>query len=357
MTQAAEATIDLSALRHNLQVVKKHAPQAKIMAVIKANAYGHGMMSVAKALEQADAFAVAHIEEAIQLREKHKQKPIVLLHGFANESELKRASALSLQCVIHDERQLSLLQAFSQKINLWLKLDTGMNRLGFSPNTIMQAYGLLKEDHKVLGLFSHFANADQVDAKSNQQQLKLFHDTSLGPGLWRSMANSAAILTQAHSHYDWVRPGIMLYGASPFSDKSAQSLGLKPVMSLSSQVIAVKDLAKGQAVGYGSRWKAKENTRIAVIGLGYGDGYPRHAADGTPVVINGESFTLAGRVSMDMICVEIGSNASVNVGDSAILWGQGGPAINTVAQFAETIPYELSCRLTSRVVFKEVDNG
>jgi len=361
MTSAAVAYIDQQALNHNLEIIKAQAAKQRIMAVIKADAYGHGLIEVAKSLQKADAFAVAHIEEAVALREAGISQSIFLLQGFANTKELETASTFGLISCLHDTFQLDLLESNPEyPVEVWIKIDTGMGRLGFIERSsrkvsavaeIVQRLG--NSQHvRLTGSMSHFAQADLPDADQttgkNTEQLRRYQQISLPDTLTRSMANTAAIFTQEDSHFDWIRPGISLYGVSPFHDKTGAELGLKPVMRLVSEVIAIKPVKKNETVGYGGRWTAPNDTHIAVIGAGYGDGYPRHAEDSTPILINDHVYPLAGRVSMDMITVDIGPTPAVKIGDKAQLWGAGNP-LETVARHAATIPYELSCRMTSRV--------
>ena len=349
----AVAEINLGAIQHNLKVVKKHAPNSKVLAMLKANAYGHGTTQIAMALNEADAFGVARLSEAVALRAAGITKPIVLLEGFFEAGELHIIANLGLDTVLHTQAQLeSFLAAdLPRSIRVWLKVDTGMNRLGIRPEEVSSAMSSLKGHTNVLGtpiLMSHFGCADEVHHPLNQQQFALFTELLEQHQGESSFANSAAILSLPDSHQDWVRPGIMLYGVSPIEATSAIDFGLMPAMTLKSSVIAVRDIKEGETVGYGATWTAKKDTRLAVIAIGYGDGYPRNARNGTPVVINNDTYYLAGRVSMDMISVEIGTQSNVKVGDEAILWGEVLP-IEYIAEHAETVPYELLCGVTGRV--------
>jgi len=359
MSRVATATISIDALKHNLSVVRKIAPQSKILAVIKAHAYGHGMLTVASALKNADAFAVAHIEEAEVLRQHHPEKSIVLLQGFTTEAELDVLISLQIEPVIHSFYQISILEKtpLPENFRVWLKVDTGMNRLGISADNIGEAWTRL---NNILGLqknicvMSHFANADDPKNPHTQEQINLFNYVTNTFEAEKSLANSAGLMGWQSSHYQWVRPGIMLYGVSPFFGQRASDFDLKPVMTLKSSIIAINEIKKAQAVGYGSYWQAEKDTQIAVIACGYGDGYPRHIANDTMVLINGEHYPIVGTVSMDMICVNLGNSHQVKVGDSVTLWGEGLP-VEEVAEKAGTIAYELLCQVTSRVEFKETN--
>lgn len=354
MRRNARAIIDLEALIHNYQLARQLAPQSKVMAVIKADAYGHGMVQVAKALSSAgaDGFAVACLVEARVLREADVKQPITIFQGFQDARQLQQMSLLNLRPVIHQAWQIDLLSQLKSKLSIWLKVNSGMGRLGLSVAEIHQHWDLLQHNPRLasIGLFSHFANADQPEHDSNQQQIELFN--SLARSLKvneTSMANSAGLMAFAESQGDWVRPGIMLYGASPFADKSADELGLKPVMQLEAPLLAINRLKQGERIGYGSLWQCPEDMPVGVVGIGYGDGYPRHASTGTPVWINGQKTQLIGRVSMDMISIDLRTIEPVNIGDSVVLWGRE-LAVDDVAGHAQTIAYELLCHLnTSRI--------
>ncbi len=350
-----DATLILSraALRHNVDRVRECAPSSRVLAMVKADAYGHGALNVAAQIgDQVDALGVAFLEEALALRDAGIRRPIVLMEGVFNAYEQAAAAAMDMALMVHQEQQLALLEQHppATPVTVWLKVNTGMHRLGFRPDEAIHAYQRLEAMPSVGRIIActHFAESDVPDSPANREQTSAFEAlVSALPALPRSMANSAAILGMPHTHHQWVRPGIMLYGSSPFADRSAESLSLKPVMTLQSRVIAVRGLNAGDAVGYGARWTADRATRIAVVAIGYGDGYPRHAANGTPVLIGGRRYPLVGRVSMDMITVDIGNDA-VSPGDTVILWGEGLPA-DEVAQMAGTISYELFCKVTARV--------
>ena len=353
----ATATIDFSALRANLARVKELAPNSQVMAVLKANAYGHGLVPIAQQLAGADAFAVARIEEALALRTGGITKPIVLLEGFFKASDIDIMLANNFQTIVHDEYQLAALEQaqLSGQIKVWLKVDTGMHRLGIEPQQFEQFYQRLKRCenvHEQLHLMTHFACADELENSYNQTQLATFTTLVSDKPAPLCLANSAAIINYPQSHGHWIRPGLMLYGVSPVQGKTSSELGLQPVMSLTSEVIAVRRVKKGEPVGYGGHWQASADTQLAVVAIGYGDGYPRHAENGTPVLINGRRYPLVGRVSMDMISVDIGAdNQSVAVGDDAIMWGAE-LGIEEIATCASTIAYELLCNITPRVTYQ-----
>ncbi len=354
MTEAT-ATIDLAALHHNFSQVKKLAPQSKVMAMIKSNAYGHGLIHIAKALKQADAFGVARLTSALHLREAGIQQPIVLMQGFLNAEQLLVISQRQLQIVVHHIEQVQLLLQLQleKPLDIWLKVDTGMGRLGFTLEQAQQHYQLLKDSDNVRAIhfMTHFASVDELQHENNNIQFsRLAAAKRILPGVW-SAAKSAAIIAFPDTHSEWIRPGIMLYGVSPIVGESSLNIDLKPVMTLTAPVISVRTLAKGEAVGYGSIWICPEEMPIAVIGIGYGDGYPRHAATGTPVLLKGTRVPLIGRVCMDMIMVDLRKiGETVKPGDRVTLWGQNLSA-EIIAVHAETIAYELLCGVTRRVKF------
>lgn len=353
MTPAAFAEIDLAALQHNLQQIKALAPHSKVMAVIKANAYGHGLIRVAKALQGVDAFAVARVDEGIWLRKANIKERIAVLEGYTCKAELEHLISNMLEPVIHSDEQLEDL-LFCQPPHdypIWLKMDTGMNRLGFKGQALPRAYQYL---HANLGkrlsihLMTHLANADNRQDPKTEQQIQLFSDTIKqlkGP---LSIANSAGILGWPAAISDWIRPGIMLYGVSPFAEQTGEQHGLQAVMSLHSRLIAVKQVAAGESVGYGGSWICEKDMRMGVVAIGYGDGYPRYARSGTPVLVNGTHAPLVGRVSMDMITVDISALPDAKPGDPITLWGPELP-VETIAAYASTIPYTLLCGITQRV--------
>jgi len=345
--------IDGSALQHNLVRVNELAPNSSVNAMIKSNGYGHGLVRTAKALNKADAFGVAFIDEALCLREAGIKQPILLMEGFLREEELAALAEHQLQPVLHHPFQLALLSQakLTRPLKVWLKFDSGMHRLGFTADEFQAAYKALNENayiEKPIGLMTHFANADDAHSDFTEKQIQFFNDVTKdfkGP---KSLSNSAGVLAWQQAHGDWVRPGIMLFGASPMLSTTAVDYDLKPAMTLCSEVIAVKHLNKGDCVGYGSTWQCPENMQVGVVAIGYGDGYPRHAKNGTPVLINNNSCKLIGRVSMDMISVDLRNAPATQVGDKVVLWGKGLP-IEKVAEAADTISYELLCKLTGRV--------
>jgi alanine racemase len=344
--------IDLSALRHNLQQVRRAAPNSGVMAAIKANGYGHGLVRVARALEQSDGFGVACLNEGLSLREAGIDAPITLLEGFFHTDELPLIVEHRLALVLHHAQQIeSLLQAAPRgPIKVWLKIDSGMHRLGVRPEEAAHWWQKLQQ-HPALepvGQMTHLADADELLRPETRAQLALFAHATAGLGGEQSIANSAGILGWPGSHADVVRPGIMLYGVSPFVGGRAVDNGLRPVMTFSSALIAVNHLKKGDAVGYGGTWVCPEDMPVGVVAVGYGDGYPRHAANGTPVLVNGERQPMVGRVSMDMITVDLRSQPDARTGDPVVLWGEGLPA-EEVAEAAGTIAYELFCGVTPRV--------
>jgi alanine racemase len=353
VSRLIRAVIDTDALRSNLKALRRCAPGARVVAVVKANAYGHGLIPAALALSEADAFGVARIDEGIALRAAGIAQPIVLLEGIFTSEELAEAAARSFDLVVHDAHQIELLEksATAQPFVLWLKIDTGMNRLGFAPGEFPAALARiarLTPAARELRLMTHLACANERNAAVTQAQLGRFREATHGLGYEVSIANSAGLFGDVPLGCQWVRPGLALYGASPFEDRTAAALGLKPVMTLMSSVIAVRRVARGESVGYGGAWQAARDSLIAIVAAGYGDGVPRSFASGTPVLINGERAPVAGRISMDMLAVDVTGLPAVQVGAPAILWGAGLP-VEEVARHALTIPYELLCSVSQRV--------
>lgn len=350
----AQAVIHLDALRHNLDRVRACAPASRVYAAIKANAYGHGALRVAQALDRADGFALASIGEALHLRENGlRQRPLMVLSARLTPADLQLCAEHGLQPVAYTSDQVAALAGYSgATLQAWIKLDTGMHRLGIEPEQARAAYTQITANSSVelAGWMTHLACADDVRNDQSQRQMETFKQ-ALGdlPGA-RSVANSAGIVAWPSSHQDVVRPGIMLYGASPMLERTAADLDLRAAMTLSAPLLSVRDIATGEPVGYGATWRASKPSRIGVIGIGYGDGYPRHLPNGTPVLINGQRAGLAGRVSMDMIAVDLSDCPNAQVGQQAILWGQDLPA-DEIARAAGTIAYELFCQITNRVVF------
>jgi len=360
MTPASYASINLSAVKHNLAKVRQFAPNSKVMAVIKANAYGHGLVRISEALGEAEALAVARTDEAIRLRKAGRMGRIVLLEGFVCEQELIELQEYDLDVVVHSAAQIDILQKYqgAKKITVWLKLDTGMNRLGFKAVEYASAYNSLlacTQVNQPVSLMTHLARADEKDSPETLAQVKLFKKTVKNYPGEKSIANSAGLIACPESLTDWVRPGIMLYGVSPFEKSEGRELGLKPVMTLHSRLIAVKKINAGESVGYAGTWKASKETLLGVVAIGYGDGYPRYAKNGTPVLVNGVRVPLVGRVSMDMITVDLSDQNKAKAGDPVTLWGEG-LAVEEIASYADTIPYTLLCGITQRVEIKNVIN-
>lgn len=355
MSSQPIAYIDLAALQHNFMRVKQLAPRSKIMSVIKANAYGHGMIEAANALQKSDAFAVARLSEGIRLRQAGITHPIVLLDGVHSVSDLHSAADNQLSLVFNNHKQISLLDEVTLATPLtfcWVMIETGMHRLGFAEADIDQVVNFLGNNANVsgaVGLMSHFANSDLVGDKRNQQQLDVLIACCQRLNLDTSMANSAAILSYPDSHGDWLRPGIMLYGSSPFESQTALELDLKPVMRLQSAITAIKTIESGDQVGYGGDWIADKTTLIGIVSIGYGDGYSRHLSNHGQVLIHDTVVNVLGRVSMDMIAIDLTHCTEVEIGDEVILWGTDTLLIDHIAKQAGTISYELLCQLTERV--------
>ena len=360
MIRLIRALVDTAALRHNLGTVRAYAPGAKVMAVVKANAYGHGLVSTALALADADSFAVARLEEGIALRSAGIRAPIVLLEGVFSAEQLAEAAHHSFELVVHDPLQLKLLEAHrgAERFVIWVKVDTGMNRLGFTPEAFRPALDRLRAltvPALELRVMTHLARADELQQPMTGMQLARFQtaliesNVATGPQrLVTSIGNSAAILGWPDAQGDWVRPGLALYGVSPFGDETAYTHGLKPVMTLETTVLTVREVKRGETVGYAGAWRAERDSIIAILAAGYGDGLPRHLTNGTPVLIGGARHELVGRVSMDMIAVDVTGAPKVTTGNKAIIWGEGLP-VEEIAAHAGTIPYELLCGVSQRV--------
>jgi alanine racemase len=348
------ATVDTSALRFNLAVVRGRAPHSRVMAVIKANAYGHGLVAVAEALHDADSFAVARVEEGLMLRGAGIRQPIVLLGGVFDREQLQVAAEADFELVVHVPEQVELLRACTppRPFVVWLKLDTGMNRLGLKGDEFDIALAELRRLPAVaqpVRLITHLACADEPWAGVTERQLDQFAAATHGQPGQRSVMNSAGLLNFPAARADWVRPGLLLYGVSPLAGSNGLDHGLEPVMTLNSRLIAVKRVARGEQVGYGGSWTAGRPTILAVAAIGYGDGYPRSLPSGSPVLVNGRRAVLAGRVSMDMIGIDVTDlDPQPRLGDPVILWGPGLP-VEELARWAGTIPYELLCGISQRV--------
>ncbi len=352
------ALVDSSAFRHNLNQARKHAPHSRVMAVIKANAYGHGLVRVARALQDADALAVARVKEGIVLRKAGITTRIVVLQGFLDRDELDAHRKFQLEPVVHSVHQLELLAScnYLNQFYIWLKLDTGMNRLGFQQADWHAVTDWLHQhQHKLAGLtwMTHLANADDVSDTTTIKQINLFREFTSDRSEAKSIANSAGILGWKQSHAEWIRPGLMLYGVSPFTDRTGSDLGLRPAMTLQSRLVSIKQLQVGDAVGYGGDWVCSRPMRLGVVAIGYGDGYPRAAQTGSLVVVNGETVPIVGRISMDMLTVDLTESPTTHEGDEVILWGEQ-LAVETLAKSSATIPYTLLCGITRRVGIVDV---
>ena len=347
------AVIDTAALRHNLGQVRRAAPASRVMAVIKANAYGHGLVPAARALAEADGFAVARLGEGLALRAAGLRNRILLLEGVFSAEQLAAAAQAQFELMVHSFEQLALLEALagSAPVTVWLKIDSGMNRLGFRLEEFAAAYARLRGNPHVQAeptLVTHLASADDRRDPRTRQQLEAFATATASLNGARSIANSAGVLAWPAARTDWVRPGLMLYGVSPFASGTGAALGLRPAMTLRTEVIAVKSVRAGETVGYGGTWTAPRETRMAVVAAGYGDGYPCNTATGAPVQIGGRRAPLIGRVSMDMITVDVTDLPTVGVGDPVVLWGSEVPVEEIAAQ-AGAIPWDLLCGVSQRV--------
>ena len=356
MSRPTKAIIDLQALRHNFDLAQSLAPSSDTIAMVKANAYGHGAVEVATALAtMAPAFGVASIDEALELRQGGISRPIMLLEGIFELDEVALAAHHNFWLMVENSRQLEAVVSanLTQQVKVWLGMDTGMHRLGFQPEEIQSAYNRLRNSRNVseeIVLASHFACADDLSNPATSQQIQQFDlYTPAGQKPPKtSLANSAAILGWPKAQRNWQRPGYMLYGNSPFSASQKNADQLRPVMSFESAVISVRSIRSGESVGYTANWAAQRDSVIATVTVGYGDGYPRQAANGTPVLINGVRCPLVGRVSMDMITVDVTDLPGAAIGDRAVLWGPELP-VNEVAIHCDTIGYELLTRMPSRV--------
>lgn len=356
MARPTSATIHIDALRHNLGQVRKLAPASRVMAVVKADGYGHGLERVARALSGADAFGVAALSDAERLRAAGLSQPIVLLSGFDAADDLPKLRELSVETVVHHAAQLRMLeQSDGDPIRCWLKVDTGMHRLGFSPEAVGEAYERLSKTKAVadgIVLMSHFASSDEFDSRQTRDQLRLFGEATAGLPGERSLANSAAVLGWPDAYGDWVRPGGALYGISVVDGKTGADFGLRPAMTLSTRLLAVNRIRKGEKVGYSATWECPEDMPVGVAAIGYGDGYPRHVPTGTPVLVNGRRAPIVGRVSMDLMTIDLRTQPEAKPGDPVVLWGEDLP-VEEIGAAAGTIGYELTCSITRRVRFVE----
>lgn len=355
--RSAAATIHLAALRANLARVRELAGGARVMAVVKADGYGHGLERVARALAAADAFGVASIADGQRLRAAGARQRIVVLSGPDAAGDLAELRRLQLDAVIHDDSQLALLAATPdpRPLRLWLKIDSGMHRLGFAPARAAEVHARLQALPGVdpaIVLMTHFANSDVFDDAQTARQITCFEAATQGLGGERSLANSAALLGWPAARGDWLRVGGLLYGMSVVAGRDAAAFGFAPAMTLTTRLVAVHRLRRGDRVGYAACWECPEDMPVGVAAIGYGDGYPRHAPSGTPVLVNGEPASVIGRVSMDLVTLDLRGAPAARVGDTVLLWGRGLP-IEAIAGCAGTIAYELSCGVTRRVRFVE----
>ena len=352
MPRPIEAVINLAAARNNLAVARRHAAGAKVFAVVKANAYGHGIERVLPAFADADGYAVVELDAALRIRASGIDKPILMLEGFFDQSELLTMAKHAFSVVVHEHSQVQRLRSATlpQPVDVFLKVNTGMNRLGFAVVEAAGVYRDLSQCASVSRLLAmtHFADAD--DTRGVDWQLRPLAELATNLGIDFCAANSAALLRYPQSVGSWVRPGIMLYGSSPFADVAARELGLQPVMTLRSRIIGVQNLKLGDRVGYGGAFVAERPTRIGVVACGYADGYPRHAPSGTPVLVNGHRSVTLGRVAMDLLCVDLTGLPDANIGTEVVLWGDG-MSIDEVAASAGTLGYELMAKVTARVPF------
>jgi alanine racemase len=353
MTRAARAFIDLAALRHNFQQVRERAPGCRVLAVVKADAYGHGAVRVATALEGADGFAVARLHEGRELRAAGVGGPVVLLSGVSSDGELAEAAELALDLVVHHDTQIAFLEraALGEPVRVWVKVDTGMHRLGLAPGEVPDTWRRVEACPSVatpLRLMTHLARADEPGDGSTADQVACFRSLEQASRAQTSLANSAGVLAWPSAHGHWVRPGIMLYGISPFVGGRGEADGLRPVMTFESRLIAVNRLRKGDAIGYGGTWTCPEDMPVGVVAVGYGDGYPRHAPAGTPLLVEGTRVPLIGRVSMDLVTVDLRPRPGAVPGAGVVLWGRGLP-VEEVAEHVGSIGYELVTRVAPRV--------
>ncbi|TZF90546.1 alanine racemase [Cognatilysobacter lacus] len=363
MARPTSATIHVDALRHNLGQVRALAPRSRVMAVVKADGYGHGLERVARALAGADAFGVAALSDAERLRAAGISQPILLLSGFDEPGDIERLRSLNVWTTVHHASQLEMLEQAppGEPVDCWLKLDSGMHRLGFAPDAFRAAHGRIMalQGHSVgqVVLMNHFASSDEFPdspshGRQTRQQLDAFRSATAGIDAPRSLANSAAVLGWPDAHDDWIRPGGALYGMSVVEGRTGADFGLRPAMTLSTRLIAVNRIRRGGRIGYAGTWECPEDMDVGVAAIGYGDGYPRAAPAGTPVLVGGHRTQVIGRVSMDLMTIDLRGVPGARVGDPVTLWGPDLP-VETIAQRAGTIGYELTCSITRRVRFIE----
>jgi len=353
MTRPARVVVDLEALRHNLSRIRFYAPDSKVLAIVKADAYGHGIPRVANTLTDVEGFGVACLEEAEELRRAGAKQKILLLEGPYSPDELTTIQDLQLDIVIHHQYQINLLNdsVMDEPVNVWLKVDSGMHRLGFAPAELGTVMVQLKNMALIapnIRLMSHLATANEPDNLMTKEQIALFSEIAGKYAGETSLANSAGVIAWRAACSDWVRPGLMLYGVSPVDNKTADEFDLKPVMSLESELISVKTLKQGEPVGYGASWHCPEDMPVGIVAAGYGDGFPRHATSGTPVLVNGKRCGLIGKSSMDMITVDLREYPDARVGDPVLIWGKDLP-IEEIAGYAGTVSYELLCGVHKRL--------
>jgi len=358
MSRPIAATLDLAAIAANVERARQYAAGAELLAVVKANAYGHGLARVLPALAGADGLALIELDAALRLRETGYSRPILLLEGFFDVRELEAIARNRIAVVVHDVEQVRMLERekIQAPIDIYLKINTGMNRLGISPALVAKACERRANLPAVASvtLMTHFARLDEDDGVA--ESLARFDRACAGLSYRRSMANSAGVIRYSEVGGDVVRPGIMLYGATPFAKRCAQSLGLVPAMTLRSRIIAVQAIERGDAVGYGATFRAPHPMRIGVVACGYADGYPRHAPNGTPVLVDGRRVPMAGRVSMDMLTVDLSPVPTAGIGSDVVVWGHGLP-VDEVAAAASTVGYELLCAVAPRVPFVVHEHG
>lgn len=356
MARATTASIHIDALRHNLAHIRKTAPGCSVMAVVKADGYGHGLERVAHALSGADAFGVAALSDAQRLRAAGLSQKIVLLSGFDEASDLEQLRQLSVDTVVHHESQLGLLRQDSgPPISVWLKMDSGMHRLGFPPEHYQRVYSQLRAMPNIaddIVLMSHFASSDELDNPQTTSQIARFDQNTAGVHGASSLANSSAVLNWPSAHRQWLRAGGALYGLTVAEGKTGADFGLKAAMTLSTRLISIQDVKAGEHVGYAGLYQCPEDMKVGVAAIGYGDGYPRNIRPGTPVLLNGRRVPVIGRVSMDLMTLDLRTQPGARVGDPVVLWGEGLP-IEEIADAANTISYELTCSITRRVRFIE----
>lgn len=347
MSRGAIAKINLSALQHNLAVVRALAPKSKILAMIKSRAYGHGLIEMARALSGADGLGVACLEEAMVLREAGIKNQLIAMSGFFEINEIPLFKKYDVIPVIHNHEQIKMLEATKIPLNCWLKLDSGMHRLGFPLKEAEEVFAQVKPSV----VMTHLATADEIDNQDAQAQIAKFNHAVKNLKTEFSITNSAGVIVFPEAQKDWVRPGILLYGASPFAFKTALELNLQPVMTLQAQLISIHEQQAGDKIGYGGTYTCEKPMIIGTLAIGYGDGYPRHAKNGTPVLIHGQRCPIVGRVSMDLITVDLSNIKNPKIGDRVIMWGDGLP-VEEIAACASTISYELLCDVSTRVKFE-----